>query len=58
MRQYRVLILAPEGHILDQHILVCADDDEARETAKVFADSNRVEIWIGLVRVDRFKPMQ
>jgi len=58
MKEYHVFVLTPEGHILDQHILSCADDEEARETAKVLADSNPVEIWIGPLRLIRFEPMQ
>ena len=55
-KEYQVLILTPEGHILDRHLLTCADDDEAREMAKVLADSWPVEIWIGPVRIVRFEP--
>jgi hypothetical protein len=57
-KEYRVFVLSPEGHILDQHTLRCADDDEARETAKVLAESNPVEIWTGPVRVVRLEPRQ
>ena len=56
--EYHVLILTPEGHVLDRHILTCADDDEAKETAKVFAESNPVEVWKGPVRLVRFELMQ
>ena len=52
-----MLILTPEGHILDQHTLTCADDDEAKETARVLADSSTVEVWKGSVRIVRFEPM-
>jgi len=55
-KEYKVLILSPEGHVLDQHTLTCAGDDEAKETAKVLADSKLIEIWEGLVRVARFLP--
>ena len=58
MKEYHVFVLTAEGHILDQHILTCADDDEAREMAKVLANSNLVEIWIGPLRLVRFEPMQ
>jgi hypothetical protein len=57
-KEYQVLILTPEGHILDQHILTCADDDEAKETVKVLAHSTPVEVWNGPVRIVRFEPMQ
>jgi hypothetical protein len=57
-KEYQVLILTPEGHILDRHTLTCADDDEAKETARVFADSSTVEVWKGPVRIVRFEPMQ
>ena len=57
-QEYQVLILTPEGHVLDRHILTCADDDEAKETAKVFAESSLVEVWKGPVRIVRFEPMQ
>ena len=58
MREYQVFVLSAEGHILDHHTLTCADDDEAKETARVLADSNPVEIWLGLVRLVRFEPVQ
>jgi hypothetical protein len=58
LREYQVLVLSAEGLILDQHILTCADDDEAKETVKVFADSTPVEVWNGPVRIVRFEPMQ
>jgi hypothetical protein len=58
MREYQVLVLTAEGHILDQHILTCADDDEAKETVKVLAHSTPVEVWNGPVRIVRFEPMQ
>ena len=51
MKEYGVLILAPYGQVLDQHILMCADDDEAREMVRVLADSSLVEIWVGPVRI-------
>jgi hypothetical protein len=57
-KEYQVLILTSEGHVLDRHILTCADDDEAAETAKVFAESSLVEVWKGAVRIVRFEPMQ
>jgi hypothetical protein len=57
-KEYQVLILTPEGHVLDRHILTCSDDDEAKETAKVFAESSLVEVWKGPVRIVRFEPMQ
>jgi hypothetical protein len=57
-KEYKLLILTPEGHVLDRHTLTCADDDEAKETAKLFADSSTVEVWKGPVRIIRFEPMQ
>jgi len=56
MKEYRVFVLTAEGYILDQHTLTCADDDEAKDSAKVLADSSPVEIWIGPVRIFRFEP--
>jgi hypothetical protein len=56
MREYQVLVLTAEGHILDQHTLTCADDDEAKETAKVLADSSLIEIWDGPVQIARLIP--
>jgi hypothetical protein len=58
LREYQVLVLTAEGLILDQHILTCADDDEAKETVKLLADSTPVEVWNGPVRIVRFEPMQ
>jgi hypothetical protein len=58
LREYQVLVLTAEGLILDQHILTCADDDEAKETVKLLADSTPVEVWNGPVRIVRFGPMQ
>jgi hypothetical protein len=58
MKEHQVFVLTAEGHILDPHTQMCADDDEAKETVKVLADCNPVEIWKGPVRVVRFEPMQ
>ena len=58
MSEYQIFVLTAEGHILDHHTLTCSDDDEAKETAKVLAESTPVEIWVGLVRIFRFEPMQ
>jgi hypothetical protein len=58
LREYQVLVLTAEGLILDQHTLTCADDDEAKETVKLLADSTPVEVWNGPVRIVRFEPMQ
>ena len=58
MKEYHVFVLTPEGYVLDRHTLTCVDDEEAKETVKVLADSNTVEIWNGPVRVVRFEPMQ
>ena len=45
-----------EGHVIDQHPLTCADEDEARKSAKVLADSSLIEIWDAPVRIARFIP--
>ena len=58
MTEYQIFVLTAEGYILDHHTLTCADDDEAKSTAKVLANSSPVEIWVGLVRIFRFEPMQ
>jgi hypothetical protein len=57
-KEYKVLILTPEGQVLDSHILTCADDVEAKETAKLLAENSTVEVWKGPVRIVRFEPMQ
>ena len=54
MREYQVFVLADDGQVLDQHTLACADDDEAKETAKVLGASSPIEIWDGPVRIARF----
>ena len=57
MKEYRVFVLTPEGGVVNQRILLCTDDDEARETARVLAESSPVEIWKGPLRLLRFEPM-
>ena len=49
-------MLTPEGHVLDQHVLTCEDDDEAKQCANVLADGNPIEIWDGPIRIERFDP--
>jgi hypothetical protein len=58
LREYQVLVLTAEGLILDQHTLTCADDDDAKQCAKVLASTLPVEIWDGPVRIVRLEPMQ
>jgi len=54
MKEYRVLVLTPEGD--NQHTLTCEDTDEAKQCAKVLANTRPVEIWDGPVRIVRIEP--
>jgi hypothetical protein len=57
MQEYRAYVIAPDGRIKQRVDLACADDGEAKETAKQLVDGHDVELWQGarLVAVFRYR---
>lgn len=45
MNGYRAYIIGPDGHILTRVDLVCVDEAEAKERAKVLVKGHDVELW-------------
>ena len=45
MRDYRVYVIAPDGHIIDRKEFFCEDDEAATERAKQYVDGHDVELW-------------
>jgi hypothetical protein len=45
MNEYCAYIIGEDGHILRRVDLVCADDDAAKDQAKLLADGHDVELW-------------
>ncbi|MBR1156232.1 hypothetical protein [Bradyrhizobium sp. JYMT SZCCT0428] len=55
MLNYRAYLLDREGHIKHRVELICEDEDTARERAKLLADGNDVELWLGTRRIATFR---
>jgi hypothetical protein len=45
MRDYRALILGPDGHVVDRVDMFCTDDEVARERTRQLVDGHDVELW-------------
>jgi hypothetical protein len=45
MADYRVYLVDHEGHFCDVIALNCANDAEAKESAKAVANGQRAELW-------------
>jgi hypothetical protein len=53
MQGYRAYLIGPDGHIVKRVELVCADDEAAKEQAKV--DGYDVELWQEARRITEFR---
>ena len=47
MPEYRAYMIGHEGHFVGYEPLVCADDGEAIEKAKLLSRQHPVELWCG-----------
>jgi hypothetical protein len=55
MQEYRAYVIARDGRIKQRIDLTCADDGEAKETAKRLVDGHDVELWEGVRLVAVFR---
>ncbi|GEP11096.1 hypothetical protein [Methylobacterium gnaphalii] len=53
---YRVLVLKPDGTVVDTRALFAADDDEAMALAKSMVRGHAVELWDDLRFIEHFPP--
>ena len=54
---YRVVVLAGCGTVHNVLRLTAADDEQAKERAKMMVDGHAVELWDGLRFIDHFAPV-
>jgi hypothetical protein len=45
MRDYRVYVMGPDGHITRRLEFWCDDDQAAKERAKQYLDGHDIELW-------------
>ena len=46
MQEYRVFLIAPDGHIVNRVEVLCTDDEAARKRAELLVDDHSVvELW-------------
>ena len=45
MRDYRVFVIAWDGHIRQRIEFYCEDDEKAKEQAKQYVDGHDAELW-------------
>jgi len=56
MPKYKMYILSDDGHVTTRANLYCDGVQQAKELAKALVDSKPVELWKGLIRIERFDP--
>ena len=54
MPEYRAYIIGVDGQFIRSVVLLCHDDEDAKEYAKQLVDGHDVELWQGQRRVERF----
>jgi hypothetical protein len=47
MQEYRAYIVGLNGHIIGVEPMVCANDEEAIERARLLVKGHTVELWCG-----------
>jgi hypothetical protein len=55
VNEYRAYIIGPDGHILRRVDLSCANDDAAKDRARLLVDGHDVELWELGRRIAKFK---
>jgi hypothetical protein len=56
MPKYKMYILIDDDHVITRANLYCDGVQQARELAKALVDGKPVELWKGLIRIERFDP--
>ena len=54
--QYKVYVLRDDDQVISQVNLFCDGVQQAKEWAKALFDGKPVELWKGLIRIERFDP--
>jgi hypothetical protein len=54
MAEYRAYLLDSDGHFIRPILLVCLNDECAKEYAKQLVDGHDVELWQGGRQVAKF----
>ena len=52
----KMYILSDDGHVITRANLYCGGVQQAKELAKALVDAKPVELWKGLIRLERFEP--
>jgi hypothetical protein len=55
IRDYRVYLMGPDGHIRKRFEFYCSGDEEARDRAKQYVDGHDVELWHRDQKITEFK---
>ena len=54
MPEYRASLVSDDGSVLRSVLLVCPDDEIAKEYARQLVDGHAIELWQGERRVGKF----
>ena len=54
MPEYRASLVSEDGSVLRSILLVCPDDEIAKEYARQLVDGHAIELWQGERRVGKF----
>jgi len=54
MPEYRASLVSEDGSVLRSVLLVCPDDEIAKEYARQLVDGHAIELWQGERRVGKF----
>jgi hypothetical protein len=54
MPEYRACLVSEDGSVLRSVLLVCPDDEVAKEYARQLVDGHAIELWQGERRVGKF----
>jgi len=55
LRDYRVFVIGPDGHVTSRIDLWCADEADAKERAEKLVDGHNVELWYRDQRIAIFR---
>lgn len=56
MEEYKAYLLGPDGHIAGRVDLICRNEDDAKEKARLLAQDCPVELYRGLSKIAEFAP--
>jgi hypothetical protein len=56
MPGYSAYVIGEDGHIQQRIDIICADDEVAKERAKMLVDDHGIELWRGSRKIATFNP--